>query len=237
MTTNIGESGVPYNQVQIPDLEDAADIREALRIYHYGSKSSDPTTTPEGEQFFENSIAGELQSLDELKRNVAIEGISAGSNLDSFTTPGAYYASQASIATGTNYPLIDGGRRPGILTVESAGNGSIVVQQYTVIDTANNGNATVFVRTKTASGWLPSTWSRISESTHNHDERYIQTILLAPELAIRPTQINGKNASGTDLAGTRKIIVAAPIEVGGEQVPNITPAQAASLQPGDIWFW
>jgi hypothetical protein len=57
MTTNIGESGVLYNQVQIPDLNDAADIREALRIYHYGSKTSNPTSTPEGEEFFANSIA------------------------------------------------------------------------------------------------------------------------------------------------------------------------------------
>jgi hypothetical protein len=237
MTTNIGESGVPYNQVQIPDLEDAADIREALRIYHYGSKSANPTSTPEGNQFFPKSIAGELENLDEIKRNIAIESISADTNLDSITTPGAYYASPSSITSGTNYPLIDNARRPGILVVESAGSGAIVVQQYIVIDTAANGNATVFVRTRTAGGWLPSTWSRLSESSHNHDERYTQTILLTPELNIRPTQINGKNSSGIDLAGTRKIVVAAPIEVGGKQVPNITPAQTLSLQPGDIWFW
>jgi hypothetical protein len=239
MTSNIGESGVLYNQVQIPDLDDAADIREALRIYHYGSRSSNPNSTPEGQEFFANSIAGELLSLEESKRNVAVETLSAGINLDSQTENGVYYASQSSVTSGSNYPLIDGARRPGLLLVESIGSGAgaVVVQRYIVIDTVASNNATVFVRTRTNGIWSPSTWSRLSESNHTHDERYTQTILLTPELNIRPKQINGKNASGTDLSGTRQIVVAAPIEVEGKQVPNITPAQTLSLQPGDIWFW
>jgi hypothetical protein len=239
MTTNIGESGVLYNQVQIPDLNDAADIREALRIYHYGSKTSNPTSTPEGEEFFANSIAGELLSLEESKRNIDVEILSAGINLDNQITTGVYYASTSSITSGSNYPLIDGVRKPGLLLVESTGSSdtSVVIQRYIVVDTVSSNNATVFVRTRTNGVWSPAVWSRLSESTHNHDERYTQTILLTPELNIRPKQINGKNASGTELTGTRQIIVAAPIDVSGQLVPNITPAQTLSLQPGDIWFW
>ena len=50
-------------------------------------------------------------------------------------------------------------------------------------------------------------------------------------------QAPGPLTLNRDQDGTRKIIVAAPIEVNGEQVPYITAAQQASLQPGDIWFW
>lgn len=237
MTTNIGDPGTPYNKVQIPTLDDDADIRAALRIYHYGANVSDPDNAPEG--VFDGSIAGELEALDAAKRNITVETISSNTNLDTKTTPGVYYASTLSISQGSNYPLIDSARRPGFLIVESSG--EVVIQRYITVDQVPALNGIVFVRTRTLVGqsyqWLPSTWTRLSDSTHNHDERYMQTIILRPELDGKPNQINGKNASGLDITGTRKIIVAAPIEINGEQVPNITPAQQASLLPGDIWFW
>lgn len=237
MTTNIGDALVPYNKVQIPTLEDDADIRAALRVYHYGANVSDPDNAPEG--VFENSIAGELLSLENSKRNISIETISAGTNLDTKTVPGVYYASALSIGSGTNYPLIDGNRKAGFLFVESYG--EVVVQKYVTVDSVAALNGVMFIRTRTLVGqtyqWLPATWQRLSDSTHIHDDRYTQTIVLRPELDNKPNQINGKNASGIDLSGTRKIIIAAPVEVNGEQIPNITPAQQASLQPGDIWFW
>jgi hypothetical protein len=243
MTTSIGEPNVPYADVQIPELEDAADIRAALRIYHYGSNVSDPFETEDSTEKFANSIANELKKLQDTKRSISISSIPAGSNLNSYDSPGVFYASASAAgnANSQNFPLVDGVRRSGILFVEATSDNSAVVQKYVTIDSNNAINGIMFVRTKIVVGgqttWSPSVWSRLSDSSHNHDDRYTQTILLTPELERRPTQINGKNASGTDLTGTRKIIVAAPIEVGGEQVPNITSAQQATLQPGDIWFW
>lgn len=233
MTTNIGDSGAPYSDVQIPSLDEAADIRAALRIYHYGSETADPDINSVE---FKNSIAGSLETITSDKRNIDADVINSGTNLDSIVVPGVYYANSASASTGSNYPLISGTARAGFLIVENYN--STIVQKYITTDANSALNAIVFVRTKLASGvWSPAVWSRLSDSSHNHDERYMQTILLQPELDRRPTQINGKNASGIDLTGTRKIIVAAPIEVNGEQVPNITSAQQASLQPGDLWFW
>lgn len=233
MTTSIGDPGVPYADVQIPSLEEEADIRAALRVYHYGTNTSDPDQ--QSEEFL-NSVAGGINFLKSSKRNIDVELIPSGTNLDNITTPGVYYASaQNSISSGQNYPLIDSVRRAGFLFVEEYS--GIIVQKYITTDTNPSINSVVFVRTKVGTVWSPSIWSKLSDSTHTHDERYMQTILLTPELDRRPTQINGKNASGTELTGTRKIIVAAPIEVNGEQVPNITPAQQATLQPGDIWFW
>lgn len=231
MTTNIGDPGAPYPDVQIPTLDEAADIRAALRIYHYGSETADPDTNSTE---FLGSIAGQLDSIKDSKRDIGV--VALGSvNLDSIVSPGVYYASSSSATGGSNYPLISGTARSGFLFVEASG--TVIVQRYVTVDANSALNAIMFIRTKVGSTWQPAVWSRLSDSSHNHDERYTQTILLTPELDRRPTQINGKNASGTDLTGTRKIIVAAPIEVNGEQVPNITSAQQASLQPGDLWFW
>lgn len=244
MTTSIGEPNVPYSDVQIPELEEAADIRAALRIYHYGSNVSDPFETEQSIEKYQTSIANELDKIKDSKRSIDVATIPADANLNSYTSPGVYYASPSVAASSgsQNYPLVDNARRGGFLIVESSGDGAIVTQKYITVDSNSSVNSIVFFRTKVTSGtgqitWAPSIWSRLSDSLHNHDDRYTQTILLTPELDRRPTQINGKNASGTDLTGTRKIIVAAPIEVNGEQVPNITAAQQATLQPGDIWFW
>ncbi len=234
MTTNIGEPNIPYADVQIPTLEDAADIRAALRIYHYGSDSADPDL--ESEEFL-NSVAGEILAISNSKRDISISAIPLSTNLNEITSPGVYYASLSAASGGSNFPLISGTARAGFLFVESWGEiNKLVVQKYVTLDNSASFNSVVFFRTK-AETWSPATWTRLSDSSHNHDERYIQTILLRPELDGKPNQVNGKNASGVDLTGTRKIIVAAPVEVGGVQVPNITPAQQASLQPGDIWFW
>ncbi len=236
MTTNIGDPTAPYADVQIPTLDEAADIRAALRIYHYGSETADPNVlSPE----FLGSVAGELLALDNAKRNIGVEPVATSTNLDNMLTSGVFYAPLASATSGTNYPLISGNARAGFLLVETYG--GVTLQKYITTDANSSLNAVVFTRTKilspSGSVWSPAVWSRLSDSTHNHDERYMQTILLTPELDRRPTQINGKNASGTELTGTRKIIVAAPITVDGVQVPNITSAQQATLQPGDLWFW
>jgi hypothetical protein len=241
MAIDIGEPNAPYSQVQIPSLDEAADIRAALRTYHYGSNVSNPFETSESTENFQNSIAKILEDLSEDKRDISVELIPNGANLNEYTTPGVYCATLSSIASGSNYPLIGSARIPGILYVESYNNGGTVVQQYVTTDTTAASNSVFFVRTKVTVGesstWAPANWSALSDSLHNHDERYTPSLLLAPQLEIRPTQINGKNASGADLTGTRKIVVAAPITVEGKQVPNITPAQQSTLQPGDIWFW
>jgi hypothetical protein len=232
MTTNIGDPTATYSNVQIPTLDEAADIRSALRVYHYGSDTADPD---EQSTEFKNSIAGIIDTLDQNKRDLGVSIVGNSANLDNILTSGVYYAPSASATSGSNYPLISGIARAGFLVVETSN--AVTMQTYLTVDSNPSLNAVMFTRTRIGTSWSPAVWSRLSDNTHNHDERYLQTILITPELDRRPTQINGKNASGNDLTGTRKIIVAAPVEVNGEQVPNITPAQQATLQPGDLWFW
>lgn len=237
MSTNIGESGVAYSNVQIPTLEDEADIRAALRIYHYGANVSDPTDTAEAIAKFPNSIAGELGALDSSKRDVALTVLPSGSDLDTKTTPGVYYASAAAVLSGSNYPLLGGSRRAGFLSVESTGSGAVVTQTYTMIDVSSAINQAIFVRSKLNGIWAPATWRRLSDEEHNHDNIYTRSTVITSALDERPTQINGKYSDTQTLSGTRKIIVARPITINGIEVPDITQTQRDSLQPGDIWFW
>ncbi len=58
---NIGNSGIPYREVQVPSLEDNADIQNALKIYHYGSATSSPDVES---STYKKSIAGIIGALD-----------------------------------------------------------------------------------------------------------------------------------------------------------------------------
>jgi hypothetical protein len=56
---------------QIPGYDDAADIKEALRLYHYGA-----TTPPANEaELLANSVAGHLKALDTRLDSVESNGI------------------------------------------------------------------------------------------------------------------------------------------------------------------
>jgi hypothetical protein len=239
MSTDIGESGVPYGNVQIPTLEDDADIRAALRTYHFGANVSDPTDTQEAIDNFPHSIAGELQSLQNTKRDIAVESILGAVDLDTKTTPGSYFVSQSAAIAGSNYPIIGGSRRAGFLTVESVGSGSnmVVTQTYTIVDSISAINQAIFVRSRINGVWAPASWRRLSDEDHNHDNIYTRSTTIDTALSEKVTQVNGKSSDTQTLSGTRKIIVARPITVNGVDIPDITQAQRDSLQPGDIWFW
>jgi hypothetical protein len=62
---------------KMPGYDDAADIQAALRLYHYGSESYDPSNTNES-QIPPNSVAGHLKALD--TRVDAVEGAGIGSD-------------------------------------------------------------------------------------------------------------------------------------------------------------
>lgn len=62
---------------KMPGYDDAADIQAALRLYHYGSESYDPTNTNES-QIPPSSIAGHLKALD--TRVDTIEDTGVGSD-------------------------------------------------------------------------------------------------------------------------------------------------------------
>lgn len=160
---------------QIPTYEEAADIKAALKLYHYG------TTTPGVVQ--PDSIAGHLSSLQaSVDAIVSLDVISIGADedLNDYTASGYYNQASNTSARSTNaanYPTFNGLAYAGLLSVlyapidQIADNG-FVYQEYQMV-----GDATArFYRTRTSAGsaspktW--SAWSRISESTHSHPDLY-----------------------------------------------------------------
>jgi hypothetical protein len=160
---------------QIPTYEEAADIKAALKLYHYG------TTTPGVVQ--PDSIAGhltELQAGIDAIVSLDVINIGADEDLNDYTTSGYYnQASNTSARSvnSANYPLFNSQAYAGLLSVlyapiDQVADNGFVYQEYQMV-----GDATArFYRTRTSAGsaspktW--STWLRISESTHTHSDIY-----------------------------------------------------------------
>jgi hypothetical protein len=118
--------GTPFN-TQIPSLSDNADIRTALRLYHYGSNTSAPSVVPA------ESLAGHLQNLENTKVDTVPTPIPTSTNLDTIIATGFY--TQTGTPTGLNYPS----SFPGLLTVVNQG--ATVFQQYQVIGAPESGSS------------------------------------------------------------------------------------------------
>ena len=166
MVSNISSaSGAAFN-LQIPDLDENADIQTALRIYHYGEGKSglDPLNP--------NSISGYLDSLTKGKVDRAPQIIPVNANLNNFTESGFYAQNtNAKAQTGSNYPVIPPGvpgavAYAGLLRVFN--DGSNVYQEYQV---AGIPDGKVFWRAFFGNlGWIP--WQTFAIEGHIHDDRY-----------------------------------------------------------------
>jgi len=147
MTVDInGGTAGPFN-TKIPLLSDNADIQTALRVYHYGSDTTNPSPLPS------ESIAGHLTTLTDNKVNIPVIISGAGTNLNNYITTGSYHqASTSNARSGTsNYPTApDGYQYAGMLEVLVEG--GVIYQTYTMADGINNK----YWRIKFAGTW--SAW-------------------------------------------------------------------------------
>ena len=99
---NIGNSGIPYREVQVPSLEDNADIQNALKTYHYGTATSNPDLDSDS---YKKSIAGVIQALDAGTQKKDPTDLINLEDLNTKTTTGLYSQDSDSDAqSGTNYP-------------------------------------------------------------------------------------------------------------------------------------
>jgi len=135
MPENIGGPSAPYNAL-IPTLAENADIRTALRLYHYGSDTSTPGVIPE------TAVAGHLAALEASKQGIDPETIPNSVSLNDYITTGYYAQTNNSFAVGgTNYPS----PYAGLLTVVNSG--ATVFQQYQVVGATESGSVSTFNRT------------------------------------------------------------------------------------------
>lgn len=158
---------------QVPEYTEAADIRRAFNLYHYGTQ--DVPTLPS--QIIRNSIVGELNFI-----NGRIQTLEDGGSeivqllntqsLDEISSSGTYH----SIETPTlvlRYPTTV----PGILFVynHTVGINTFAYQSYQTIGTSNNLHWRSGLLSGSSYTW--SSWAVASKEGHTHTEFVTTTAL------------------------------------------------------------
>ena len=165
MPTNIGAEGAGF-QLQIPAIDENADIQTAFRLYHYGEGSSGlGTLTPQ-------SLAGYLDELNKGKVSRAPTIIPNNANLNDYTESGFYAQdTTAKARTGTNYPKI-----PANIGLEYAGllrvfnDGTNIYQEYQI---SGIPDQSVYWRAKFGNLAF-SNWQGFAKEGHAHDDLYFR---------------------------------------------------------------
>jgi hypothetical protein len=190
--TNIGQEGAPFN-VKAPDFNENADIRTAIRTYHYGEGQS-------GSQPLDSSsIAGYLQLLTQSKVSGEPIPLGANANLNNITTSGFYIqTSDANARTGSGYPTFnpaeqDSLQRAGLLRVIADPSGNVFQEYYSATPIAENRH---YWRSKIGINNF-SQWKASAELNHLHDDRYV---LLRDIDALFVSQIKYKTIKSVSLS-------------------------------------
>lgn len=230
MTQPIGITGAPYN-TQIPTLAENADIQAALRVYHYGSDTDDPGTTPPA-----NSIAGHLGNLESNKiaKTVTVipTGIKNNLNDNDYKYTG-YYRAANPVADG-NYPTFkfnDSDSSPtryaGIVQVVV--DGTAIYQTYIAqIPSSPDNKVGIAVRGYYSGAWTP--WRQLLDDTWNYNSTYYTKLL-----TYNRTEIDGFVTALTQDK------IAAGSGTGANSLPQKIFVQSSEptsgMVNGDLWFW
>jgi hypothetical protein len=166
MPENIGSGATPPYNTKIPRIDENADIQTALRLYHYGSDTSEPGT------IVAESIAGHLNSLETRKLNSTPGIITNNQDLNNYTTTGFFVQSSTPNArTGLNYPEARVSAEPGAAIEEFAGILTVInlsgtiIQQYQMVDGIDKKT---YWRSRYASAW--SDWQSFVNPTDVTEE-------------------------------------------------------------------
>lgn len=237
MPESIGASGAPYN-TQIPRIDENADIQTALRLYHYGSDTNNPSPIAS------ESIAGHLDALDQNKISKDPENLTTGDNLDDYTTTGHFVQTSTTNArTGTNYPEAEdaeGNPRffAGLLKVVN--DGGTVFQEYHMIGDTGYILNKVFWRVRYAGGW--SSWVEfvspdavdavVAEHSYAKGVTYTRTEIANLFAPIRFTETSEKTASYTLALSDKNKVVHMNISGGGNL--TVPPSSSVAFTAGDV---
>lgn len=242
---------------QVPSYTEAADIRKAFNLYHYGQEAVPATESEILPQSMAGYIRDTLAAIEaaEIGQTV-INNLGLNDNLNSISSSGVYH-STASPTTLLNYPTTS----RGVLVVYNSNN--TTYQTYQTAGTPNN-----FYWRSTNFGTSEfSAWALASKDGHAHDNLYYTIAQIDNKIG---TSIAPERVAVTDTAGK---IVAGPANVGSTQlaflsglasnaqaqindralvnhnhddlyfrkneVPRlwVQATQPSGAQVGDIWVW
>lgn len=248
----------PLYPTQVPLKTEAADIRKALNLYHYGT---DTVPTDEA-SILPDSIAGYIRDVTQAVNDInagqaVINNLNTDEGLNDVITTGVYN-SISSPTTGAplNYPTTV----PGLLIVHNPELGAIF-QRYHTNGSTNN----IFFRSynTTTSSW--SSWSLVSKDGHTHDTRYYTKDQVDTRVS---SSLTANRAVATDNNGTVISTAVTAQEIGfvagvtsniqlqidgksnlghthndlyytKSEQPKIyvQSTQPTAASDGDLWFW
>jgi hypothetical protein len=248
---------------QVPEYTEAADIRKAFNLYHYGSQDAPSNNA----QIIRNSIAGELYSLNGRITTLESSGseiiqLLSTQNINTISQAGTYHSIELPTVA-LNYPATV----PGLLFVYShqVGINTFAYQTYQTINTTNN----LYWRSGYLSGtdYVWSSWAVASKDGHTHSE-YVTTTTLNSKVATSLTSSRaavvdstGKLASSstiteTELSQLDGISTSATIQdqlddkaplvhnhddsyhkIGVQPTIYVTSEEPEDAVPGDLWIY
>jgi hypothetical protein len=183
-----------FFETQVPSYTEAADIRKAFNLYHYGSE-----TVPTSEAgILPNSMAGyirdTLAAIDAVVEGAAvISNLGALENLNDLAQTGVYH-STANPTTALGYPATT----VGLLNFWLSSSNNTYYQTYITNASASTSNFYWRTGLKVQATLTWGEWQLVSKDGHTHDARYFTQSQINSKL--NPT-MSASKATVTDSAG------------------------------------
>lgn len=245
---------------QVPSYTEAADIRKAFNLYHYGTE-----TVPTNEsQILASSMAGyirdTLAAIDAVVAGAATITNLTSENLNDLTQTGVYH-SATSPTTALNYPstLI------GLLNFWVSSSNNTYFQTYITNASASGSNFYWRTGLKIQATITWGEWQQPAKTGHTHDDRYytISQINNKVNTSLTPSTVayvdsTGKissldSVSNTELSYLDGVTSAIQGQIDGKsalghthtnywlktETAKVTVSSTAPSNPsvGDLWFW
>lgn len=251
----------PLFETQVPSYTEAADIRKAFNLYHYGTEEV-PTSEA---QILPKSMAGYIRdTLDAINAVVAgaatITNLGVSENLNDLTQTGVYH-STAAPTTALSYPSTT----IGLLNFWLSSSNNTYFQTYVTNAAASGSNFYWRTGVKIQATLTWGEWQQVAKEGHVHDTRYYtqsqinarlnQTMLPSTASYIDATgRVSSlDNVSVTELGYLDGVTSAIQTQLNSKaavththtdywlktETAKVTVSSSAPTSPaiGDLWFW
>lgn len=248
----------PFYPTKVPSYSEAADIRQAFNLYHYGTTEVPATEAGILPESMAGYIRDTLNAIDNIQEGIATISILGETiNLNDTVITGLYQ-STTTPTTILNYPT----NIAGLLNVSTSGN--YTYQTYLSLAAGNTPSELYFrTGTKVQATIVWDTWFAVSKVGHTHSEFYTKSEINA-KLVASPSlntvaifdasgRLSSSAISSTELgyvSGTTSNIQSQldnrslvghthPTYWLKTETAKVTVSQSAPLNPsiGDLWFW
>lgn len=250
-----------FFETQVPSYTEAADIRKAFNLYHYGTE-----TVPTSEAgILPKSMAGyirdTLAAIDAVEAGAAaINNLGPTENLNDIVATGVYH-STSSPTTALNYPATT----IGLLNFWISSSNNTYYQTYITNSSASGSNFYWRTGLKVQATLTWGEWQLVAKDGHTHDTRYFTQSQINARLntSLTPNAATYVDATGkvssldsvsaTELGYLDGVTSSIQTQLNAKaasehthpiywlktETAKVTVSSTAPSSPavGDLWFW